>query len=101
MYYIDYSLPHTIHIVAMHFVLGLINSFYLIKMTETLYPVSYNSILRAKIRKKHTYYTAKLELDRYIGSTQDRGRLWDNRNHRQMMTIGGQSVPMFHDDVTH
>src|SRR6218665_581872 len=45
-----------------------------------------------------------LELDRYIGNTHHRGRLWDNRNHRnhrQMMTIGDQSVPMFHDDVTH
>src|SRR6218665_1308763 len=43
----------------------------------------------------------KLELDRYIGNTHHRGRLWDNRNHRQMMTIGNQAVPMFHDDVTH
>ena len=42
-----------------------------------------------------------IELDRYIGNTHHRGRLWDNRNHRQMMTIGDQSVPMFHDDVTH
>src|SRR6218665_1363315 len=42
-----------------------------------------------------------VELDRYIGNTHHRGRLWDNRNHRKMMTIGGQSVPMFHDDVTH
>ena len=46
----------------------------------------------------------RVELDRYIGNTHHRGRLWDNRNHRkhrQMMTIGDQSVPMFHDDVTH
>ena len=43
----------------------------------------------------------KLELDRYIGNTHHRGRLWDNRNHRQTMTIGDESVPMFHDDVTH
>jgi len=46
----------------------------------------------------------ELELDRYIGNTHHQGRLWDNRNHgnhRQMMTIGDQSVPMFHDDVTH
>jgi len=42
-----------------------------------------------------------LELDRYIGNTHHRGRLWDNRNHRQMMTISDQSVPMFHDDITH
>src|SRR6218665_128737 len=45
-----------------------------------------------------------LELDRYIGNTHHRGRLWNNRNHRnnrQSMTIGDQSVPMFHDDVTH
>src|SRR6218665_2537149 len=35
-----------------------------------------------------------VELDRYIGNTHHRGRLWDNRNHRQMMTIGDQSVPM-------
>ena len=42
-----------------------------------------------------------LELDRYIGNTHHRDRLWDNRNHRQMMTIGDQSVPIFHDDVTH
>src|SRR6218665_3270794 len=42
-----------------------------------------------------------LELDRYIGNTHHRGRLWDHRNHRQMMTIGNQSVPMFHGDVTH
>ena len=42
-----------------------------------------------------------LELDRYIGNTHHRGRLWDNWNHRQMMTISDQSVPMFHDDVTH
>src|SRR6218665_3392547 len=41
-----------------------------------------------------------LELDPYIGNTHHRGRLWDNRNHRQIMTIGDQSVPMFHDDVT-
>jgi len=37
-----------------------------------------------------------VELDRYIGNTHHRGRLWD---HRQMMTIGDQSVPMFHDDL--
>src|SRR6218665_1818702 len=46
---------------------------------------------------------SRLELDRYIGNTHHRGRLWDNRNHRnnrQSMTIGDQSVPMFHDDVT-
>src|SRR6218665_205559 len=46
----------------------------------------------------------EIELDRYIGNTHHRGRLWDNRyhrKHRQMMTIGDQSVPMFHDDVTH
>src|SRR6218665_3991029 len=42
-----------------------------------------------------------LELYRYIGNTHYRGRLWDNRNHRQMMTIGDQSMPMFYDDVTH
>src|SRR6218665_3943351 len=44
-----------------------------------------------------------LELDRCIGNTHHRGRLWDNRNHRnnrQSMTIGDRSVPMFHD-VTH
>src|SRR6218665_3409817 len=40
-----------------------------------------------------------LELDRYVGNTHHWGRLWDNRNHRQMMTIGDQSMPMFHDDV--
>jgi len=45
--------------------------------------------------------TSLLELDRYIGNTHHRGRLWDNQNHRQMMTIGDQSVLMFHDDVTH
>jgi len=49
--------------------------------------------------KKTWMYT--LELDRYIGNTCHRGRWWDNRNHRKMMTIGDQSVPMFHDDVTH
>src|SRR6218665_2488462 len=46
----------------------------------------------------------RVELDRYIGNTHQRGRLWDNRNHRkhrQMMTIGDQSVPIFHDDFTH
>src|SRR6218665_1897517 len=45
-----------------------------------------------------------LELDQYIGNTDNRGRLWDNwnhRNNRQSMTIGGQSVPMFHYEVTH
>src|SRR6218665_2015428 len=42
-----------------------------------------------------------LELDRYIGNTHHRGRLWDNRNHRQTMTIGDQSATTFHDDVTH
>ena len=42
-----------------------------------------------------------VELDRYIGNTHHRGLLWDNRNHRQMMTISDQFVPMFHDDVTH
>src|SRR6218665_1131039 len=44
--------------------------------------------------------THLVELDRYIGNTHHRGRLWDNRNHWQMMTIGDQSVPMFQDDVT-
>src|SRR6218665_701516 len=42
-----------------------------------------------------------VELDRCIGNTHHRGRLWDNRNNRQSMTIGDQSVLMFHDDVTH
>src|SRR6218665_3318289 len=42
-----------------------------------------------------------LELDRCIGNTDHRGRLWDNRNNLQMMTIGDRSVPMFHDDVIH
>src|SRR6218665_286241 len=44
------------------------------------------------------------ELDQYIGNTHHRCRLWDNRyhrNNRQLMTIGDQSVPMFHNDVTH
>src|SRR6218665_4015023 len=41
-----------------------------------------------------------VELDRYIANPHHRGRLWDNRYHRQMMTIGDQCVPMFHDDVT-
>src|SRR6218665_18871 len=43
------------------------------------------------------------ELDRYIGNTHHRCRLWDNRyhrNNRQLMTIGDQSVPMFHNDIT-
>src|SRR6218665_3545598 len=35
-----------------------------------------------------------VELDRCIGNTHHRGRLWDNRNHWQMMTIGDQSVLM-------
>src|SRR6218665_2459585 len=43
--------------------------------------------------------TLILELDRYIGNTHHQGRLSDNRNHQQMMTIGDQSVPMFHDDL--
>src|SRR6218665_3699303 len=42
-----------------------------------------------------------VERDRYLGNTHHRGRLWDNRNHRQMMTIGDQPVPLFHGDVTH
>src|SRR6218665_3173626 len=45
-----------------------------------------------------------LELDRCIGNTHHRGRLWDNRNHRnnrQLMTIDDRSVLMFQDDVTH
>ena len=29
----------------------------------------------------------EVELNRYIGNTHHRGRLWDNRNHRQMMTV--------------
>src|SRR6218665_3067620 len=70
-----------------------IDKFYNIKQSIGLYvtSVTYNP--------RHI-----LELDRYIGNTHHRGRLWDNRNHRnhrQMMTIGDQSVPMFHDDVTH
>ena len=32
-----------------------------------------------------------VELDRYIGNTHRRGRLWDKWNHRQMMTIGDQT----------
>src|SRR6218665_29807 len=42
-----------------------------------------------------------VELDRYIGNTHHRGRLWDKWNHRQMMTIVDKSMPMLHDDVTH
>src|SRR6218665_4209075 len=39
-----------------------------------------------------------------LDSTHIRGRLGDNWNHRnnqQSMTIGDQSMPMFHDEVTH
>jgi len=43
----------------------------------------------------------KVELDRYIGSTHNRGRLWDNRNNRQSMTIGDQTMPMFQDEDTY
>jgi len=57
--------------------------------------------IRTKNTYENTYEVPVLELDRYIGNIHHRGRLWDNRNHRQMMTIGDQSVPMFHDDVTH
>jgi len=39
----------------------------------------------------------KLELDRYIGSTHNRGRLWDNRNHWHSVTIGWWPV---HADVS-
>jgi len=49
----------------------------------------------------YSFFIHGLELDRYIGNTHYRGRLWDSRNHLQMMTISDQSVPMFHDDVTH
>src|SRR6218665_219376 len=55
------------------------------------------------LAQTHTHLPT-LKLDRYIGNTRHRGRLWDNRkhrNHRQMTTIGDQSVPMFHNDVTH
>src|SRR6218665_3549463 len=60
--------------------------------------------LKFKFPPEQTFLIHVLELDRYIGNTHHRGRLWDNRNHRshrQMMTIGDQSVPMFHDDDTH
>src|SRR6218665_1420545 len=74
--------------------------------TDSIPCRSYNWLTR---RYPHTFlrqynWLTRLELDRYIGTTHHRGRLWDNRNHRnhgQMMTIGDQSVPMFHDDVTH
>src|SRR6218665_33937 len=39
----------------------------------------------------------------YIGSTHNRGRWWDNRNHRnnrQSMTISDQPMPMFQDEET-
>ena len=39
-----------------------------------------------------------VELDRYIGSTHNRGRLWDSR---QSMTIGDTSMPIFQDEDTH
>jgi len=42
-----------------------------------------------------------LELDRYNGSTHNRGRLWDNQNNWQSMTIGDQFMPMFQDEDTH
>ena len=45
-----------------------------------------------------------LELDRYIGSTHNQVRLWDNQNHRnnrQSMTIGDQSMLMFQDEDNH
>ena len=57
-----------------------------------------------RLEKLQNNQVMDVELDRYIGNTYHRGRSWDNRNHRnhrQMMTIGDQSVPMFHDDVTH
>src|SRR6218665_3581672 len=62
--------------------------------------ISYLSIYRIHIAPVQGNYS-EVELDRYIGNTHHRGRLWDNWNHRQMMTIGDQSMPMFHDDVTH
>src|SRR6218665_652289 len=75
---------------------------------ESIYAYSaYNKILRANpvFAKSASYCLPsdryELELDRYIGNTYHRGQLWDNRNHRQMMTIGDQFVPMFHDDVTY
>ena len=48
--------------------------------------------------------TLSVELDRLISNIHNWGQLWDSRNHRnnwQSMTIGDQSMPMFHDEVTH
>jgi len=52
----------------------------------------------------HSFLVCKLELDRYIGSTHNRSRWWDNwnhRNNRQSITIGDQSMPMFQGEDTH
>jgi|SRR6218665_1504843 len=37
-------------------------------------------------------------------ATHNWGQLWDNQNHRnnrQSMTIGDQSMPIFHDEFSH
>src|SRR6218665_2013703 len=51
-----------------------------------------------------TWSCLLINCDRYIGNTHSRGQVWDNLSHRnnwQLMTIGDQSVPMFHDEFTH
>src|SRR6218665_3950780 len=49
---------------------------------ETILVLEFTVHFRSRFNK---YYT-DLELGRYIGNTHHRGRLWDNRKHRQMMT---------------
>ena len=74
------------------------------KLEWPVYIVKNNDILWSLLRLISEHFMHNqvwLELDRCIGSTHHRGRLWDNRNNRQSMTIGEQSMPIFHDDVTH